>query len=102
MKAIKYHRYGSWDQLQLHAVDKPVAKADEVLVKVRAASINSWDVDLLKGDTWIIRVMNGFSKPRITILGADIAGIVQEVGENTHRFKVGDEVYGDIAEAKFG
>lgn len=102
MKSIRYRQYGSYQQLHLHEIAKPVARKSEVLVKVIAASINSWDIDLLTGHTWIIRVMNGFTKPRNTKLGADIAGIVESVGENVTNFSPGDEVYGDIAEAGFG
>ncbi|HEY3403685.1 MAG TPA: NAD(P)-dependent alcohol dehydrogenase [Ohtaekwangia sp.] len=102
MKASVYRQYGSWDQLHLEDVAKPVVKRGEVLVKVKASSINSWDVDLLKGDTWLIRAMNGFFRPKHKILGADVAGVVEAVGENVQRLRVGDEVYGDIAEAHFG
>lgn len=102
MKAILYHQYGSYDQLHLQEIDKPEVKKGAVLVKVMAASINSWDIDLLTGHTWIIRVMNGFIRPRNHRLGADIAGIVESVGEHVTSFQIGDEVYGDIAEAGFG
>jgi len=102
MKALTYNRYGSCDQLQLNEVEKPSLKKSEVLVKVIASSINSWDVDMLKGDQWIIRIIGGFINPRHTILGADIAGVVEVVGEDVRHFKIGDEVYGDIAEAGFG
>ena len=101
MKAIIYQHYGSYNNLQLREVDKPKPGRGEVLVKVMASSINSWDVDMLKGNTWIIRLLNGIFKPRNIILGADIAGIVESAGENVTTFKIGDEVYGDIAEAHF-
>lgn len=102
MKAAVYHKYGSWDQIHCEEVAKPVIKDGDVLVKVTASSINSWDVDMLKGDTWIIRILNGFFTPRHRILGADIAGVVEHVGKRVQHFRLGDEVYGDIAEAHFG
>ncbi|MBY0436141.1 MAG: NAD(P)-dependent alcohol dehydrogenase [Cyclobacteriaceae bacterium] len=102
MYAFCYYHYGMPDQLQLEEVSKPIPKSGEVLVKVMAASLNSWDLDMLHGNSWIIRSISGLFKPRYTILGADIAGVVVEVGPNTHDFKIGDEVFGDIAEAKFG
>lgn len=102
MKAIVYTHYGSYDQLRLQEVDKPVAGEGQVLVKVMASSINSWDLDLLRGDIWIIRLLSGITKPRYKILGADVAGIVESVGKNVKDFKPGDEVFGDIADAGFG
>ncbi|MGC3947933.1 MAG: NAD(P)-dependent alcohol dehydrogenase [Chryseolinea sp.] len=102
MKAGVYYQYGSWDQLRIEDVAKPVVREGEVLVKVKASSINSWDADMLKGNTWIIRLLSGLFKPRHHILGADIAGVVEEVGKGVQRLRAGDEVYGDIAEAHFG
>lgn len=102
MKALTYYQYGSHDQLHLKEVDRPVMKDNEVLVKVMASSINSWDIDMLKGDTWIIRLIGGVFKPRHRILGADISGIVEAVGKEVRTCKPGDEVYGDNAEGGFG
>jgi NADPH:quinone reductase-like Zn-dependent oxidoreductase len=102
MKAIVYNHYGSYDQLHLKEVEKPVAGEGQVLVKVVAASINSWDLDLLRGDKWIIRLLSGITKPRYNILGADVAGVVEAIGKNVKDFKPGDEVFGDIADSGFG
>jgi NADPH:quinone reductase-like Zn-dependent oxidoreductase len=102
MKAIVYTKYGSPDVLQLKEVDKPIPKKDEVLVKVYATSINSWDWDLLKGNPFLVRIIGGLRKPRHKILGADIAGLVESVGSNVTEFKPGDEVFGDIAGRGFG
>jgi NADPH:quinone reductase-like Zn-dependent oxidoreductase len=101
MKAVVYRHYGSYDQLSLQEVEKPVAGDGQVLVKVIATSINSWDLDMLRGDTWIIRLLSGIIKPRYNILGADVAGVVESVGKNVKDFKPGDEVFGDIAGAGF-
>lgn len=102
MKAIVYTQYGTPDRLHLQEVEKPTPGTGEVLVKVMASSINSWDADLLKGNAFIIRLIGGFFKPRHKILGADIAGMVESVGHNVKDFKPGDEVLGDIAENGFG
>jgi NADPH:quinone reductase-like Zn-dependent oxidoreductase len=69
---------------------------DEILVRVYAASINDWDWGLLDGD-FINRILNGIRKPKRQILGSDIAGRVEQVGKNITKFKVGDEVYGDLS-----
>jgi NADPH:quinone reductase-like Zn-dependent oxidoreductase len=94
MKAIVYTKYGTPDVLVLKEIDKPVPKDDEVLIKVSAVSINDWDYGLLQGD-FANRMINGFLKPKINILGSDIAGRIEAVGKNIKKFHVGDEVYGD-------
>ena len=101
MKAIIYTKYGPPDVLQLKEVEKPAPKDDEVLVKVHAASVNSWDWDLLRGKPLLIR-MWGLFKPKYRILGADMAGRVEAVGKNANRFRPGDEVFGDLCECGWG
>lgn len=83
-------------------VEKPVPKDGEVLVKVHAASVNSWDWDLLWGKPLLVRIIGGLRKPKHTVLGADMAGRVEAAGKNVTKFKPGDEVFGDIAESGFG
>lgn len=102
MRAVNYQRYGGPEQFAFTEVPRPILKSDEVLIRVKAASINSWDHDMLRGNTFIIRVLSGFTKPRYTILGSDVAGVVEEVGTACRDFKPGDEVFGDIASAGFG
>lgn len=102
MKAIVYYRYGSPDVLQVQDVPKPVPTKDEVLVKVHAASINSWDWDLVKGNHLLLRLLGGLTKPRHKVLGADVAGRVEAAGSDVTQFKPGDEVFGDIAGSGFG
>jgi len=97
MKAIIYTHYGTPDVLELKEVDKPVPNEDEVLIKVYAVSLNDWDLGLLKGD-FINRILNGLRKPKIKILGSDIAGRIEAVGKNVKEFHPGDEVYGDLSD----
>ena len=98
MKAIVFERYGRLDALELRDVPRPQPTADELLVRVRASAINSWDWEYLNGKPFINRLMFGLSKPRPgkRRLGADIAGIVEAVGSRVSRFSPGDEVFGDL------
>lgn len=103
MKAMLYHNYGSPNELVLEEVSKPVPKDDEVLVKVKASSINKADAFFLKGQPFFLRFENGIQKPsKKKILGADIAGEVEAVGKNVKEFKMGDEVFGDISGCGWG
>ena len=92
MKAIVYDKYGSPDVLRMEDIEKPIPGDDEVLVKVYAVSINSWDWDMLTGKPFEYRFFSGFFKPKNTMIhGCDIAGQVDGVGKNVNHFKVGDE-----------
>lgn len=102
MKAIVYTKYGSPAELHLKEIEKPTPKEDEVLIKIHAASINSWDGDLLRGKPFLVRIIGGLLKPRHKILGADVAGRVEAVGKKVQLFRLGDEVFGDIAGCGFG
>jgi NADPH:quinone reductase-like Zn-dependent oxidoreductase len=98
MKAIVHTRYGSPDVLQLIEVEKPTPKADEVLVRIQAASVNALDWHLLTADIFLVRLMGeGLRKPKNPKLGADMAGIVEAVGSQVKEFQPGDEVFGDVA-----
>ena len=98
MKAIVFTKYGPPDGLDLKEVPKPAPKHDEVLIKVHASSINSWDWEFLNGTPFINRFMFGLLKPKVgkQKLGADIAGTVEAVGSQVTRFQPGDEVFGDL------
>ncbi len=98
MKAIVFTRYGSPDGLELKDVPRPEPNDDEVLIRVRASSINSWDWEYLNGTPYVNRLMFGVLKPKPgkQRLGADIAGTVEEVGSRVTRFQPGDEVFGDL------
>jgi NADPH:quinone reductase-like Zn-dependent oxidoreductase len=103
MKAIVQTEYGSPDVLSLQEVDQPVVTANGVLVRIRATSVNAGDWHLMRGDPFLTRLMfGGILKPKIKILGMDIAGQVEAVGQDVKQFQVGDEVYGDLSESGFG
>ncbi len=101
MRAIVYSEYGSPDVLRLEEVEKPVPKEDEVLVRVCATSVNDWDWALIYGET-TNRLLHGITKPKLRILGGDVAGRVEAVGAKVSAFGPGDEVYGDLCMAGFG
>lgn len=98
MKAIVHYKYGSPNVLELAEVEKPVAADDEVLVRVRAASVNPSQWYAMMG-LLIGRPQMGFLKPKDPRLGSDFAGVVEAVGANVTDFKPGDEVYGGRAGA---
>jgi NADPH:quinone reductase-like Zn-dependent oxidoreductase len=103
MKAIVNEEYGPLDVLKLKEVPKPTPKENEVLVKIYAASVNFGDAILVKGKPFMVRLMGmGLLKPKNTIIGTDIAGQVEAVGENVTRFKPGDEVFADLGACGFG
>jgi len=96
MKAIVFTKYGQTDVLEYKETEKPVPNDDEVLIKVHAVSINDWDWGLLQGIPFPNRLLFGLLKPKNKILGSDIAGRIEAVGNNVKRFQAGDEVYGDL------
>ncbi|HEV2218089.1 MAG TPA: NAD(P)-dependent alcohol dehydrogenase [Candidatus Dormibacteraeota bacterium] len=96
MKAIVRDRYGSPDVLTLAEVEKPAVKEEDVLVRVRAASLNADDLEYLYGKSPFTRMAIGFGKPRVRGLGVDVAGQVEEVGRNVTEFREGDEVFGNM------
>lgn len=102
MKAVLFTKYGSPDFLELKEVEKPTPKDDEVLIQVLAASINSWDWELLRATPFVNRLMFGLFKPKILALGADVAGRVEAVGGDPKRFQPGDEVSGDLSGCGWG
>src|SRR5438128_228592 len=94
MKAIIYCDYGL-PNLKLEEVEKPVPNEDQILVKVRAASVNPYDWHFVEGTPKIMRLMGvGLRKPKDTRLGVDFAGTVETVGKNVTQFKPGDDVFG--------
>ncbi|KAB2331567.1 NAD(P)-dependent alcohol dehydrogenase [Cytobacillus depressus] len=101
MKAMVYDKYGTTDVLTLKEVEIPTPQENEVLVKVHAVSVNSWDWDLLRGKPFLAR-LGGLLKPKYMILGADIAGRVEAIGRNVKHLLPGNEVFGDISWCGWG
>jgi NADPH:quinone reductase-like Zn-dependent oxidoreductase len=94
MKAIVYDKYGSPDVLSFEEIEKPRPKDDEVLVKVAAVSLNTSDWECLCGRPAYARIF-GLLRPRHRVLGSDVTGTVEAVGNNVNQLQVGDEVFGD-------
>jgi NADPH:quinone reductase-like Zn-dependent oxidoreductase len=95
MRAIVLDRYGApGDVLDARDIDTPALDADAVLVRVRATSVNAADLHMMRGDPYIARLEMGLRSPKRTVLGWDVAGTVEAVGENVTAFRPGDEVYG--------
>jgi NADPH:quinone reductase-like Zn-dependent oxidoreductase len=97
MRAIVYTEYGPPDVLQFTEVAKPTPKDNEVLIRIRAASVNALDWRLMRGGPYIVRILFGLRKPKIARPGRpgrDVAGQVEAVGRNVTQFKPGDEVFG--------
>ena len=100
MQAITYHRYGPPDVLELETVELPALGDDEVLVRVRAASVNPRDWHYLRGLPYIMRPI-GLRIPKDGGLGSDMAGQVEAVGRAVTRFRPGDEVYAFVLAGGF-
>jgi NADPH:quinone reductase-like Zn-dependent oxidoreductase len=94
MKAVVYSTYGPPDVLQIKDVEKPVPKDTEVLIRVRAASVNPLDWHFMRGTPYVARVAMGLRKPESERLGVDMAGRVEAVGRKVSELKPGDEVFG--------
>jgi NADPH:quinone reductase-like Zn-dependent oxidoreductase len=96
MKAIVRDKYGPPDVLELREIDKPVVGDDDVLVRVRAASLNAYDWHSMTGLPYFSRLQMGLRKPKVGVLGVDLAGQVEAVGKNVTQFRPGDEVFGEF------
>lgn len=94
MKAIVYTNYGPPDVLEVKEVEKPTPKDNEILIQVRAASVNPHDFHSMRGLPYILRTQTGLRKPTNPRLGIDLAGKVEAVGKDVTRFQPGDEVFG--------
>ena len=88
MKAIRFCEYGPPDVLKVEEIEKPVPKDNELLVRVRAASLNFIDAGLVRGPS-VLRFMSGLRKPKFTGFGRDFAGVVEAIGKDVTEFKAG-------------
>ena len=102
MQAILLHKYGTENDLTFEEVEKPIPADDEVLIRVHASSVNDWELGILEGKPYFMRVFLGFFKPKLKIMGTEVAGVVEAVGKNVRKFKVGSRVYGDLSNNRFG
>jgi NADPH:quinone reductase-like Zn-dependent oxidoreductase len=100
MRAYRRTVYGPPESLQLVEVPVPSPREDEVLVRVRATSVNMGDLDYLFGRPRFARIGTGLRSPRDKALGLDVAGVVEAVGPRVSSMGVGDEVFGDLT--RFG
>jgi NADPH:quinone reductase-like Zn-dependent oxidoreductase len=100
VKAIRYDRYGPPEVLELRDVEVPAVGDDEVLVRVRAASVNPLDWHFMRGAPYLVRLVAGLSRPKAGTgrLGADMAGTVEAAGQNVTEFTPGDEVFGGLGD----
>jgi NADPH:quinone reductase-like Zn-dependent oxidoreductase len=95
MKAIVQNRYGSVDVLELRDIEEPVAGDDQMLVRVRAASVHADVWHVMRGVPYVLRFMGaGVRRPKNLVPGTDLSGVVESVGQNVTRFQPGDEVFG--------
>lgn len=101
MKAIVQTKYGSPDVLRLEEVEKPAPEDDEILIKVRAATVGPADCAFRKGEPFIVKLLYGLGRPRLRIPGVEFAGEVEAVGKNAESFEAGDRVFG-LSPKNFG
>lgn len=94
MKAIIYNNYGSADVLQLAEVEKPKPKENEVLIKIKATTVNRTDCGFRSPEYFIVRLISGLFKPKKKILGSEFSGEVVELGKSVKSFSIGDRVFG--------
>jgi NADPH:quinone reductase-like Zn-dependent oxidoreductase len=102
MKAFVYERYGPPERLRMAEVDTPVPAADQVLVKVLAASVNAADWHILRGKPLFSRATLGLLRPKHQVLGVDVAGQIEAVGRDATGFEPGDQVYANLLDHGYG
>jgi NADPH:quinone reductase-like Zn-dependent oxidoreductase len=102
MKAVVYDRYGPPEVQRLEDVERPVPKADEVLVKIHATTVTRTDCGVRQGKPFLVRVFFGLRRPKQRILGTELAGEVTAVGAAVGEFAVGDQVFGSTAAFRSG
>jgi NADPH:quinone reductase-like Zn-dependent oxidoreductase len=94
MKALTHSRYGNPEVLQVTMIERPVPQKNEVLIRVKAAGLDFGQWHLMAGKPYAVRLATGPTKPKQPVLGVDVSGVVEAVGAEVKRFKVGDAVFG--------
>ena len=94
MRAVVHDRYGPPDVLRLADVEKPVPNEDEILIRIRATTVNRSDCGWRAAHPFFSRVFTGLLRPKRPILGSELAGVVEAVGSAVTEFEAGDEVFG--------
>lgn len=103
MKAIWFEKYGSPDVLKTVEIKKPIPKDHEVLIKVSATSVTPADWRIRKPKPFLARIENGLFKPKkVTILGAELSGIVESKGKEVKGFEIDDEIYAETYFTAYG
>ena len=103
MKAIVFEKYGPPEKvLAIREVEKPVPKENEVLIKIQATAVNDYDWSMVRGKPYVYRLLFGLFKPKYPIAGMELSGVIEGIGANVEKLKVGDAVYGDISNYGFG
>jgi len=107
LKAAIYTTYGPPEVIKIKEIEKPIPKSNEMLVKIHAATVTSGDVRLRASDfptlLWLpARIVLGLFKPKKEILGHELSGVVEEIGKDVTKFKVGDEIFGTTTMLKTG
>ncbi|WP_276391205.1 NAD(P)-dependent alcohol dehydrogenase [Eudoraea chungangensis] len=102
MKVIYQNSYGPVSELLKKEIQKPGIKENEVLIKIHASAINDYDWSMVRGKPYLYRLMFGLFKPKNPIPGMELSGVIEAIGKSVTRFKVGDQVYGDISNYGFG
>ncbi len=102
MKAVVQERYGGPEHLRLQDVPMPEPRASEIRVKVLACAVNLSDWEYLVGDPLYARLVGGLFRPKNPVLGSDIVGIVDKLGEDANRFEIGERVMGDLVMVRGG
>lgn len=94
MKAVIRSQYGNPEVLQVTTLERPLPQRNEVLVRVQAAGVDYGQWHLMAGEPYAMRLVTGLAKPKQRVLGMDVSGVVEAVGVEVKRFKVGDAVFG--------
>src|SRR5688572_27314942 len=94
MRAVVHDRYGAPEVLRLEEVERPVPNEDEVLIRIRATTVNRTDCHIRRADPFFWRFFAGLRRPKQRILGSELAGEVEAVGPAVSEFAVGDHVFG--------